>query len=126
MEGASFWCKSSDHTSVDLKGRRRKGKKGKRERKKERKRGADLEVFLDLARIRGGGGGSHVETDGDAGTVVGLLVHVGEQYGGADGRLVVDAGAAIAMAAGPDLEVEGAVNAVLLRAEYGSQVLRHS
>jgi hypothetical protein len=53
------------------------------------------------------------------------LVHVGEEKGGADAGLVMQAGAAIAMAASADLEVEGAVDAILLSAEDGSQVLRH-
>jgi len=39
--------------------------------------------------------------------------------------LVVDPGAAIAVTAGPDLEVEGAIDFVLLGTENGSQVLGH-
>lgn len=39
--------------------------------------------------------------------------------------LVVDPGASIAVTAGPDLEVEGTVDFVLLGTENGSQVLGH-
>ena len=81
-----------------------------------------LKMLLDLVRIHGCVG----ELDTEGGGVVRALVHVGEEEGGADGGAVVDAGATLSMPACPDLEVEGAVNAVLLRAEYGSQVLRHS
>lgn len=49
---------------------------------------------------------------------VGSLVHVGEEEGGGDAGAVVEARAAVAVSAGADLEVEGAVNAVLLGAEY--------
>lgn len=39
--------------------------------------------------------------------------------------LVVDPGASIAVTAGPDLEVEGTVDFVLLGTENGSQVFGH-
>ena len=62
----------------------------------------------------------------DAGSgQVQALVHVGEEQGGTDARLVVEPGAAVSMSAGPDLEVEGAVDPVFLGAEDGSEVLRH-
>jgi hypothetical protein len=109
------------------------GKKGARTRQREERwetereregEETDLEMLLDLLRICDSLGGGHVHAD--VGAVVGLLVHVGEDDGGADGGPVVDAGAAVAMAAGADLEVEGAVDAVLLGAEDGSEMLRHS
>lgn len=56
---------------------------------------------------------------------VGALVHVGEEEGGADAGLGVKTGAAVAVTASADLEVEGTVDPVLLRTEYGSQVFRH-
>ena len=42
------------------------------------------------------------------------LVHVGEEQGGTDARLVVEPGTTVSMSASPDLEVEGAVHPVLL------------
>jgi hypothetical protein len=57
--------------------------------------------------------------------IVRPLVHVGEEEGGADSGAIVEAGAAISMAASPDLEVEGAVHSVFLGTKDGSQVLRH-
>lgn len=79
-----------------------------------------LEVGLDLLRVDGvalsiNSRGDHVRTQ----------VHVGEQQRRRDRRLVVQAGASVAMAARADLEVEGAVHAVLLRAKDGSEVLGH-
>lgn len=56
---------------------------------------------------------------------VGALVHVGEEEGGADAGLGVKTRAAVAVPARADLEVEGAVNPVLLRPENRRQVLRH-
>lgn len=79
-----------------------------------------LKVVLDLAGVEILGLGV------DAGSEhVGALVHVGEEKGGADGGLRVEARAAVAMPARADLEVERAVHSVLLRTEYGRQVLRH-
>lgn len=77
-------------------------------------------MVLDLAGIEVLGLG--VDAGGEH---VGALVHVGEEDGGADGGLGVEAGAAIAVPAGADLEVEGAVHPVLLGPEDGRQVLRH-
>nr|GMD20402.1 hypothetical protein CR513_50792 [Ipomoea batatas] len=56
---------------------------------------------------------------------VGALVHVGEEDGGADAGLGMEPGAAVAVTARADLEVEGAVHPILLRSEYRCQVLRH-
>lgn len=74
-----------------------------------------LEMVLNLAGIDGlplgiDAGGDHV----------GALVHVGEEEGGGDGGSVVEAGAAVPVAASSDLEVERAVHPVLLGAEDGS------
>lgn len=80
-----------------------------------------LEMLLDLARVEGLALG--VDAGGDH---VGPLVHVGQQQRGTDGRAVVQARAAVTVAASADLEIEGAVDAILLCAEDGSQVLRHS
>lgn len=79
-----------------------------------------LEMLLDLAGLDGLALG--VDTGGDH---VGALVHVGEKQRGGDGGAVVEAGAPVAVAAGADLEVEGAVDAIFLGSEYGGQVLRH-
>lgn len=57
--------------------------------------------------------------------IVRPLVHVREEEGGADSGTIVEARAAISMAASPDLEVEGAVHSVFLGTKDGSQVLRH-
>lgn len=82
--------------------------------------GRDLEVILDLPGIQ------VLSLGVDAGSQhVGALVHVGEEESGADRGLCVEAGAAVAMPASADLEVEGAVNSVLLGAENRRQVLRH-
>ena len=56
---------------------------------------------------------------------IGALIHVGEQERGAHTGLGVKPGAAIAVAARADLEIEGAVDTVLLRPENRGQVLRH-
>lgn len=80
-----------------------------------------LEMLLDLARVEGLALG--VDAGGDH---VGPLVHVGQQQRGTDGWAVVQARAAVTVAASADLEIEGAVDAVLLCAEDGRQVLRHS
>lgn len=74
-----------------------------------------LEMLLNLAGINGLALG--VDSGGDH---VGALVHVGQQKGGGDGRTVMEAGAAVAVAASADLEVERAVDTVLLGAEDGS------
>lgn len=71
-----------------------------------------LEVFLDLAwidRLALGidTGGNHVRA----------LVHVRQKKGWRDGRAIVESRTPIAMTTGADLEVEGAVDAVLLSAE---------
>lgn len=74
-----------------------------------------LEMVLNLAGIDGlplgiDAGGDHV----------GTLVHVGEDEGGGDGGSVMEAGAAVPVAASSDLEVERAVHPVLLGTEDGS------
>lgn len=81
----------------------------------------DLEVPLHLAGVDGLALG--VDAGGDH---IGPLVHVGEQERGADAGLGVESGAAVAVPASPNFEVERAVHSVLLRPEYRSQVLRHS
>jgi hypothetical protein len=73
-------------------------------------------AWVDSVALGVDAGGDHV----------GALVHVGEEEGGADARLGVQARAAVAVPARPNLEVERAVHPVLLRPEYRSQVLRHS
>ena len=79
-----------------------------------------LEVVLDLARVDG------VAVGVDAGGYhVGALVHVGEENGGTYAGLCVEARAAIPVPTGADLEVERAIDPVLLRSEYRCQVLRH-
>lgn len=79
-----------------------------------------LEVLLDLAGVEG------LALRVDAGSDhVGALVHVGEEEGRGDAGTVVEARAAVAVAARADLEVERAVHAVLLRAEDRCKVLRH-
>ena len=62
---------------------------------------------------------------GGLGRVLRVDVEVLEHDGLAERRLVVDPRAALAVAACADLEVEGAVDLVLLGAEDGGQVLRH-
>lgn len=79
-----------------------------------------LEVLLDPVRVDGVALRVHARGDH-----VRALVHVAEQQRRRDGRLVVQAGAPVAVPARADLEVEGAVHAVLLRAKDGSQVLSH-
>ena len=79
-----------------------------------------FEVLLDLARVerlavRVDAGGNHVRA----------LVHVGEEESWGDRRAVVEAGAAVAVAARSDLEIEWTVDAVLLCSEYRCKVLRH-
>ena len=59
------------------------------------------------------------------GRVLRIDVEVLQHDGLAERRLVVDPRAALAVTAGADLEVEGAIDLVLLRAEDGGQVLRH-
>lgn len=49
---------------------------------------------------------------------VGALVHVGKQQRGADARLGVEPRTPVTVPASADLEVEWAVNSVLLRPEY--------
>ena len=85
-----------------------------------------LEVVLDLVGVEGLGLGLVRVWGEERGDHVGALVHVGEEEGGADGGLGVEPGAAVAVPAGPDLEVERAVHPVLLRPEYRCQVLRHN
>ena len=69
-------------------------------------------MVLDLARIKGlalrvNAGGDHIRS----------LIHVREKKCRADAGLSVKPGAAISMSAGSNLEVEGAVNPILLRSE---------
>jgi hypothetical protein len=79
-----------------------------------------LEVLLDPLRVDGVALRVHARGDH-----VRPLVHVAEQQRRGDGRLVVQAGAPVAVAACADLEVEGAVHAVLLRAKDGRKMLSH-
>lgn len=81
-----------------------------------------IEVLLDVSGVEVGIGLSLWRRVGEH---VGALVHVGEAESGADGRLSVEPGAPVAVPAGPDLEVEGAIHPVLLSPEYRSQVFRH-
>jgi hypothetical protein len=82
-----------------------------------------FEVVLDMARVEIGLG---LRVQGRSRSQhVRSLVHVGEKKGWADGGLGVKPRAAVAMSAGSDLEVEGAVHPVFLGTEYRSQVLRH-
>jgi len=57
--------------------------------------------------------------------VGGILIEVGEEDGLAVGGLDVFARAAVAVAAGADFVVEGAVDLVLLRAEDGGEIVGH-
>lgn len=57
---------------------------------------------------------------------VGPLVHVGEEQRGADRGPVMQAGAAVAMAAGANFEIERAIDTIFLCAEDGSQVFSHA
>jgi len=79
-----------------------------------------LEVLLDPLRVDGVPLRVHARGDH-----VRPLVHVAQQQRRGDGRLVVQAGAPVAVAARADLEVEGAVHAVLLRAKDGRKMLSH-
>lgn len=74
-----------------------------------------LEMLLNLAGVDGVALG--VDSGGDH---VGALVHVGEDKGRGDGGAVMEAGASVAVAASADLEVEWAVNPILLGAENRS------
>lgn len=80
-----------------------------------------LEVLLDLARVQGLPLRIHAGRDH-----VGALVHVRQQQRGRDAWPVVQPRAPVAVAAGADLEVEGTVDAVLLRPEDRCQMLRHA
>lgn len=73
-----------------------------------------VEVVLQLARV-------HLAL----GVERRVLVQVREEDRLGVGRLDVLARAAVAVAAGADLVVEGAVDLVLLRAEDGGQIVRH-
>ena len=59
------------------------------------------------------------------GRVLRVDVQVLQHDGLAERRLVVDPGAPLSVAARADLEVEGAIDLVLLSAEDGGQVLGH-
>lgn len=77
-------------------------------------------MFLDLAGL------DWLAIGVDAGSNhVGALVHVGEEESGGNRGAIVEARAAVAVAAGADLEIEGAIDSVLLGTEDGGQVLRH-
>lgn len=77
-------------------------------------------MLLDLARVDGLALRVHAGRDH-----VRPLVHVGQEQGRADCGPVVQSRAPVAVTTRADLEIEGAVDAVLLRSEYRSQVLRH-
>lgn len=69
-------------------------------------------MFLDLTRIDWltlwiDAGGDHVRA----------LVHVGEEESRGGCRTVMEARTAVAVTAGSDLEIEGAIDAVLFGAE---------
>lgn len=75
---------------------------------------------LDLLGVKGlalriDAGGYHIRA----------LIHVGQDDRRACGGLGVETRAPVAMTASSDLEVEGAVDPVLLSTEYRSQVFRH-
>lgn len=73
----------------------------------------DLEVVLDFGGIEG------LALRIDAGSDhIGALIHIGEEEGGANAGLRVEAGASVAVPARANLEVEGAINPVLLCPEY--------
>lgn len=79
-----------------------------------------LEMFLDLSRVdwlplRVYSWGNHVRP----------LVHVGEEERRRDRGPIMEPRAPVTVPASPDLEVEGAVHAVLLCPEDRGQVLRH-
>lgn len=71
-----------------------------------------LEVFLDLSGVDGLALG--IDARGDH---IGALIHIGKKESWRYCGAIVEAGATISVAACPDLEVEWAVNAVLLGAE---------
>lgn len=77
-------------------------------------------MFLELAGLNRLALG--INTWGDH---VRTLVHIGEEEGRGYSWAVVEAGASVPMAASANLEVEGAVDPVLLRTEDRSQVLSH-
>lgn len=79
-----------------------------------------LKVLLDPAGINGLPLGIHSRRDH-----VRPLVHVGKQQSGRDCGPIVEPGTAIPVTASSNLEIERAVNPVLLRTKNGSQVLRH-
>lgn len=56
-----------------------------------------------------------IDTRGDR---IRALVHVGQKYRGAYAGLRVETRAPVAVPARADLEIEGAVNPILLRPEY--------
>ena len=66
-----------------------------------------------------------MRTIGGLGRVLGVDVEVLHHDGLTEGGLVVDPTAAISVSAGSDFKVETAVDLVLLRPEYGGQVLGH-
>lgn len=81
----------------------------------------DLEVVLDLAGVKS----LALRINAWGGEHVGSLVHVGEQEGGANTGFGVKPGAAVAMPASSDLEVERTVNSVFLCSENRRQVFCH-
>lgn len=79
-----------------------------------------LKVFLDLKGIE------RLALGFDArGDHVWTVVHVGEEESGRNGRSGVEARATVTVTASTNFEVERTIDSVLLRAEDGSQVLRH-
>ena len=78
---------------------------------------ADLHLLVaDVGQVAAVGG---------LGRVLRVDVKILQHDGLAEGGLVVDPGTSLAVAAGADLEVEGAIDLVLLGTEDGGQVLRH-
>ena len=83
------------------------------------------EVVVVLLHLLVSDAGGEVAAVGRLGGVLGIDVEVLDHQGLGEGRLVVDAAAAVAVPAGADLEVEAAVDLILLRAEDGGEVLGH-
>lgn len=93
-----------------------------RQRQMKKKKEPNLEVILDFVGVKR----LSLIRVNDRGNHVGSLVHVWEKKGWADGGFGVEPWTTVAMSASSDLEVERAVNPILLGPKYRCQVLRHS